>query len=223
MRIDSPKTRLKRDLRRLFRNMDFTCRRNDERFAEIYLQLGWAWEFLALQCRHWDGFRRTREGHDACRICGKIKGTDDGWFLFPSKGPVTLGQKRFPHKRRDCPDKKAAMIDAGTIRFHGAKLSVEVHDGYKTNWPGSKHAMNIAADRIVRVIEGDVECWLDSHLVHVKWKRPDGRRRKPVYGGFPWELPKKLLRKFPVILEHADRGRLVGVNILISPHPRRKR
>jgi hypothetical protein len=27
--------------------------------GEVYQQLGLAWEFLGLQCRHWDGFRRV--------------------------------------------------------------------------------------------------------------------------------------------------------------------
>jgi len=30
--------------------------------AEVYQQLGVAWEFLALQCDHAAGWRKTREG-----------------------------------------------------------------------------------------------------------------------------------------------------------------
>ena len=54
---------LKRDFRRLFRSMDFVSRHpalkrdtaEARRFAEIYQQLGLAWEFLSLQCQHKNG------------------------------------------------------------------------------------------------------------------------------------------------------------------------
>jgi hypothetical protein len=57
------KTQLQRDLRQLYRSMDFVVRhpalKRDTtaglRFAEIYQQLGLAWEFLALQCNHRGG------------------------------------------------------------------------------------------------------------------------------------------------------------------------
>ena len=73
---------LKRELRRLFRSMDFVSRHpalkragaEAERFAEIYRQLGLAWELLALQCRHRGGWRKTREGKSACKVCGLIRG-----------------------------------------------------------------------------------------------------------------------------------------------------
>jgi hypothetical protein len=34
------------------------------RFAEIYQQLGLAWEFLALQCPHRGGWRKLQDGKD---------------------------------------------------------------------------------------------------------------------------------------------------------------
>ena len=54
---------LKRKLRRLIRSMDFVSRHpalkragpEAERLAEVYQQLGLAWEFLALQCHHRSG------------------------------------------------------------------------------------------------------------------------------------------------------------------------
>ena len=72
---------LKRDLRRLFRSMDFVSQhpplerggRAAERFAEIYQQLGLAWEFLALPCRHRSGWRELPDGKAACKVCGTIR------------------------------------------------------------------------------------------------------------------------------------------------------
>jgi hypothetical protein len=86
---DAAKTQLKRDLRRLFRSMDFVSKhpalKNEgpeaNRFAEIYQQLGVAWEFLALQCKHWDGFRKTRGGRAKCPICGTFEDVSEHWVL----------------------------------------------------------------------------------------------------------------------------------------------
>ncbi len=78
MKQNSPKAQLKRDLHRLLRSMDFMSRHpslkrdtaESQRLAEIYQQLGLAWEFLALQCRHRDGWRKVRDGKSACKVCG---------------------------------------------------------------------------------------------------------------------------------------------------------
>jgi hypothetical protein len=82
-----------------------------ERLAEVYQQLGLAWEFLALQCHHRSGWRKTCE----------------------------------------------------------AKVSVEVR----------KHK----------------------------------RGEMPPYSHFVWELPRKLLRHFPVILQFDKRRRFTGLAI----------
>jgi hypothetical protein len=63
-------------LRRLIRSMDFVARHpalkragpEAERLAEVYQQLGLAWEFLVLQCHHRSGWRRTRAGRSACKF-----------------------------------------------------------------------------------------------------------------------------------------------------------
>ena len=68
MKKSSPKSQLKRDLRRLMRSMDFVSRHpaverdtaEADRFVEVYQQLGLAWEFLALQCTHRGGWRKLR-------------------------------------------------------------------------------------------------------------------------------------------------------------------
>lgn len=80
--MNKSKRDLQSDLRRLFRSMDFVSRHpalkrgtaEARRFAEIYQQLGLAWEFLALQCSHRDGWRKLREGESACKVCGLIRG-----------------------------------------------------------------------------------------------------------------------------------------------------
>jgi len=86
MKKEIEKKRLKRELKSLFRSMDYISDNylnkegiNDkelEVFANIYQQLGMAWEFLGLQCRHWDGYRKTRDKKEVCKI----------WVTFKSCG-----------------------------------------------------------------------------------------------------------------------------------------
>jgi hypothetical protein len=78
---------IKEELRKLLRSMDFVSKKflADEKAAgkdfqmyfNIYQQLGLAWEFLGQQCEHWDGYKKTREKHEVCRICGKVKSVKD--------------------------------------------------------------------------------------------------------------------------------------------------
>lgn len=42
-------------------------------YFNIYQQLGLAWEYLGQQCKHWDGYKQTRDKHEVCRICGKVR------------------------------------------------------------------------------------------------------------------------------------------------------
>lgn len=90
----TPPSRLKSEFRRLRRSMDFASthrslnsprRKLGRQLAEIYQQLGLVWEFLALQCRHEEGYRTTRSGDSACRICGTLEGTCERWTLQPAK------------------------------------------------------------------------------------------------------------------------------------------
>ena len=67
MKKENEKNRLKKAFKRLFKSMDFVCdnylnkegvkEEEIEVFADIYQQLGLAWEHLGLQCKHWDGYR----------------------------------------------------------------------------------------------------------------------------------------------------------------------
>ncbi|MBM3859645.1 MAG: hypothetical protein FJ395_08345 [Verrucomicrobia bacterium] len=223
MKADSPKPALKRELRRLFRAMDFISDRYLARkgapaklaaaFYEVYQQLGTAWEHLALQCRHWDGYRKVSGGKLACRICGKIKGTEERWLLLPAKGQKVIGVKTRPNSSRVFPSKQAATITEDGIQFHGATLRVSVHNQYKSKLFRGKHDITIARDRILRLFEDGMECWLDTYGVHLKLP-PQGKPMKPMpYSAFLSELPKRKLQKFPVMIEYDKRDHLQGVVI----------
>ncbi len=86
----TPPSRLKSEFRRLRRLMDFASTHRSlnsprsklgRQLAEIYQQLGLVWEFLALQCRHEEGYRTTRPGDSVCRICGTVEGVREQWSL----------------------------------------------------------------------------------------------------------------------------------------------
>ena len=77
---------LKRQLRDLFKSMDFVSGRflNNQKqkiskqdfqiYFNIYQQLGLVWEYLGSQCRHEAGYKKIKDGKMACKICGKVKG-----------------------------------------------------------------------------------------------------------------------------------------------------
>ena len=225
------KSSLTREFKRLFRNMSFVSRHPSlsrrspqaERFTEIYQQLGMLWEFLALQCRHAEGWRRLREGKLACKVCGTIQGTPERWLLLPRDGKKIIGRKLFPNSGDAFPDKKAATIVDDTIDFHGARFNVGVHNAYRSRlFQGSKPDITIAADRIVRVEEGDIECWLDTHLAKLTLRKHK-RGERPPYGAFLFELSKRALKRFPILIEHDARGALVGITIFRPIPPERHR
>jgi hypothetical protein len=77
------KSRLKKDIKRVLKNMDFIWHNyleKEKKFSQkqfdiyysIYQQLGMAWEYLGRQCKHWEGFKNLKgEKHKVA--CGKIK------------------------------------------------------------------------------------------------------------------------------------------------------
>lgn len=126
--------------------------------------------------------------------------------------PPRLGGKVRKSKR------DATLVD-DTIRFHGTRITVQVHHAYPSRLLGSK--IPIAAGREVILHERNVEVYIDAHLVSVRFleRRKKGRtnrrlRRRPIYGAFPHELPKRMLSKFPVIFSYDSTGRLEEVEIL---------
>ena len=213
---------LKRDLRRLFRSMDFVSRHpalkrdtvEARRFAEIYQQLGLAWEFLALQCKHKNGWRKLRDGKFACKVCGLIRSANEQWLLLPRNGKKIIGRRSMPNSKRTFQNRKAATVVNDTIDFHGAKLNVEVLNPHRCNdrW-FRKHDWTIAADRLVQLKEAGVEVRFDSHLISVELRKHK-RGEMPPYSHFVWELPRKFLRKFPVMLEFNKRRQFTGLTIL---------
>jgi hypothetical protein len=90
------KEQLKKQLNTLFKSMDFvannfldnekTGKKEFRVFFNIYQGLGLAWEFLGLQCEHWDGYKKTKDNKEVCKICGKVKGVDDFYILLSKKG-----------------------------------------------------------------------------------------------------------------------------------------
>jgi len=66
-------------------------------FSNIYQQLGLAWEFVGLQCKHWEGYKRTPGKNEICKICGKVEGVKDSHYLLPEKGLKKLGTKLKPN------------------------------------------------------------------------------------------------------------------------------
>ena len=217
------------DLRRLFRSMDFLSRHpalkrdtaEARRLAEIYQQLGLAWEFLALQCSHRGGWRKLRDGKLACKVCGLVRGTREQWLLLPRDGKKTIGYRAKPNSKRTFPNRKSATVVNDTIDFHGAKLNVEVLNPHRSGprW-FRKHDWTIAADRLVRLEEGGVDVRFDSHLVTVELRKHQ-RGEMPPYSHFVWELPRNLLKKFPVMLQFDKSRRFTGL-VIFKPDRKAK-
>jgi hypothetical protein len=189
------------------------------RLAEIYQQLGRAWEFLALQCTHRSGWRKLRDGKSACKLCGTICGVREQWLLLPRDGKKTIGRRALPNSKRTLPNRKAATVVNDTIDFHGAKLNVEVLNPHRSRF-FRKHDWTIAADRLVRLEEGGIDVRFDSHLVTVELRKHK-RGEMPPYSHFVWELPRKLLKKFPVMLQFDKRRRFTGL-VIFKPDRKRK-
>ncbi|MGO8988326.1 MAG: hypothetical protein ACLQGU_03045 [bacterium] len=215
------KEELKKQLKALLNSMDFVSEhfldgkkmngREFSRFFRIYQQLGLAWEFLGLQCKHWDGYRKTRDKKEICKICGKVKGVDDSYILLSNKGPKKLGVKLKPNSKKTFETKKDAEIVSDMIDFYGALVNVDVHNSYKSTVLGK--GINIAAERIVNVKEGNVVCSIDQRLIHIRMRDNDIKAGKKKYGGFPWEIRRKDLKHFPVLFDFDEQHRFLGLTI----------
>ena len=219
MKKTTAKSRLQRELRRLFRSMDFVSRHpaleregaEAERFAEIYQQLGLAWEFLSRQCGHRDGFRKTRDGRKKCKICGTFEDAAESPVPWPNPGKKRIGKRSVPDSDATFANKKAATLIDDAIDFHGAKLRVIVQNAYRTKLLG-RMDITIAADRMVRLTEGEVECRLDTHTIRLRLA-PRKKGEAPLRAAFPWELSRERLKRFPVLLECDEDGKFAGVTI----------
>ena len=138
--------------------------------------------------------------------------------MLPRRGRKVVGRRLFPNSSGTYPNKKSASIVNDSIDFHGVKVAVGVHNAYRSRlMRGDKSAVTIAADRIVRVDEDGIECWLDAHLVEIKVRKRT-RSEPPPYHAFVSELPKRALKRFPLLVAYDGKGKLVGATIF-KPTP----
>lgn len=142
----------------------------------------------------------------------------------PTKGicsEVPFGRRLFPNSKETFSNKKAASIVDDHIEFHGTKVAVSVHNAYRSRLfrreRRDKHGITIAADRIVRMHEDGIECWLDTHLAEIRLRKRL-RSEPPAYHAFAFELPKRALKRFPLLVAYDAGGRLVGVT-MFRPAP----
>lgn len=218
------KEEIKKELKSIFRSLDFVSKKflnnkniNKEEFQtffNIYQQLGLAWDFLGLQCKHWEGYKKRKDKKELCKICGKVKDTDDSYYLLPKGEPKKLGVKLKPDSKMIFKNKKEAQILNDTINFHGAIINVDVHNSYKSSLFGNNHKISVAAERTVKLKESGIECYIDEHLIHIKMNKDRKKFKKEKYGGFPWEMKKRDLKNFPVIFEFDRKHRFLGLTIL---------
>jgi hypothetical protein len=215
---------LKKELKSLFKSMDYiydnylsnTDKDEQEHgaFATIYQQLGIAWEYLELQCKHWDGYKLTKDKREVCKICGKIKGVDEAHIILPARGHKKIGKKLVPTSKKIFKSKKGAMILADSIDFHGAKLKVDVYNSYKARTRGDRKDINLAAERAVELRENGVKCSVSPQKVHIQIAPDKDKENKTDSSSFIFELRKKDLKQFPVILHFDDNNKLSGLTIL---------
>ncbi len=131
-----------------------------------------------------------------------------------AKAKKVIGHKARPKSRKTFPNKKAATIVFDTLQFHGAKVTVDVHNMYRSRlFP--ELDMNIAAERSVTLEEEGIECSVDSHFATIRLRKHK-RGEPPPYGAFIWELPKQALKKFPILIEYTPEGELARVSVLRS-------
>ena len=121
-----------------FLNNEKTSKKEFRIFSNIYQQLGLAWEFLGLQCKDRDGYSKMRDKRFACKVCGKIKGTDEFYILLPLNGVKKIGTKSKPDSK----------------------------NSYQSKLFGDK--INIAAERSLTVKENGIECNLNEYTIHIR-------------------------------------------------------
>ena len=224
MQKDSAKSRVKKELKHLFKSMDFVSNnflnkedisKGDLRiYFNIYQQLGLAWEFLGLLCKHWDGYKKVKDRKRVCNVCGKVKGADNFYYLFPKKGFKKIGKMLKTNSKKIFNNKDEAEILNDTIEFHGALLNIDVHNSYRSNLLKGKGGISIAAERIVRLKERGIKCHIDDHLIYIELDNKGRKIGKETYGGFPWEIKGNKLRNFPVIFDFDENYKLLGLTIL---------
>ncbi len=216
------KKSLKKGLNKLYKSMNYVVDnfltkrviaiKKAKVFYSIYQQLGLLWDFLGSQCKHWDGYKK-KDDKFLCRICGRVKGTKESYYLLPVIGQKVIGKNVRPGKDNfKKVSKKEAQILNDTIKFHGAKLNVSVSNGYISKLDKLSKEINVSADRVITLQEDKLIVEISKYIASMKIK---GRGKQiPIYGGFLWELPKKILKRMPVILSYDKYGKLVELELL---------
>lgn len=213
---------LKKELRKLFKSMDYIAdkhlsKRNISQkdlliFYNIYQQLGSLWQFLGLQCKHWDGYKK-RDDKFLCKICGKVKDVKQDYYVLPVIGKKVIGRMiRLGKNKSEKLSKKEAEIINDTIKFHGAKLNVSVSNGYISRLGKIGKEINVAPDRIITLEENGLIVDISRFIAGIRIKALE--KQTPAYGGFLWELPKKILKKIPIILSFDKKGKLTEIELL---------
>jgi hypothetical protein len=185
-----------------------------EAFYNIYQNLGLAWEFLGLKCEHWDGFRKSKDKGKVCKICGIRKDASNADILLPSKGHKKIGRKLKPNSKKIFATKKKAAILKDSIEFHGARLNVDVHNNYKSKIFGKEHEITVASERTVELKESGIKCSIGQYTIDLQIGPDKKNGSKPDYGAFVFELRKKDLKHFPIILNFDDDFNFSGLTIL---------
>lgn len=224
MQKDLKKNNLKRELKSLLKSMDFVSgnflnrqkisKRDFRIYFNIYQQLGIAWEFLGLQCKHWDGYKKLKDEKEVCKIYGKVKGVDEFYYLIPKTGHKKIGKKLNPNSKKIFNNKQQARVLSDTIEFHGALLNVDVHNAYKSDLLKGKREINIAAERTVMLKERGIKCHIDQYLIDIELNNAKRKIGKKKYGCFPWEIKKENLKNFPVLFDFDENYQLLGLSIL---------
>lgn len=131
------------------------------------------------------------------------------------RAPVSKGRKIgrlvHPNSLVIFPTRKAASVVKERIDFYGAKLTVEVLNAHVSRLFRSKK-VTIAADRLVELREGEIECRVSTYTVRLRLVHRD-REKEPPFSAFPNEVPRRLLKNIPVLIETDRRGRFVGLTI----------
>jgi hypothetical protein len=129
--------------------------------------------------------------------------------LLPQHGKKAIGRLTRPTTKGTLPTRKAATVLKDAVNFHGARLSVEVLNQHKSKLFRS-HEVTIAADRLVELHEGDTVCKFDDFTLRARFGRRE-RGSEPPFGDFAFEMPRRILKQCPVMLETNRKGEFVGL------------
>ena len=140
--------------------------------------------------------------------------------MLPKQGKKRIGRKTLPTSDLMFTNKRAAVVLSDSILFHGVQLTVDVQNAYRSRLIGMN--VTIAPDRLVRFEEGGIECTSDKHVIRLR-VRPREHGSGVPYSAFPSELPRKFLKRFPILLEYDKQNRFVGLAIFNPMPAKRKR